>query len=59
MIGRDVVVNKWYSPNRKVGMKGVTSPDDELTNDRVRSRFRSASSTFVLTKSGITYVCFT
>ena len=40
-------------------MKGATWPDDELTNDVVRSRIRLASFTFVLAKTGVKYVCFT
>ena len=59
MIGRDVAVNKWCFPLWKVAMKEVTWSDYELTNDGVRSRFRSASFTFVLAKTGIRYVCFT
>ena len=40
-------------------MKGVKRPDGQLTNYGVRSRFRLASFTFVLAKTGIKYACFT
>ena len=55
MIGRDVAVNKWCSPYRKVAMKGVTLPNDELTNDGLDPGLDRQVLTFVLAKARIKY----
>ena len=51
MIGRDVAVNKWCFDLWKWAMKGYHDPMANSQMTGVRSLFRLASFTFVLTKN--------